>query len=75
MPNPGMDRSTPPLKWMLSQAGALGLRTTPLERKLSPDEPINVIESLTWVWWPFELCFFDRLTYMSRNDGKKTTHK
>ena len=75
MNNSGMDRSRPPLRWMVLQAGALGLRTKPFERELTLDEQINVIESLTWVWWPLELCFFERLTYASRNDGKKTTHK
>ncbi|EDR04471.1 uncharacterized protein LACBIDRAFT_391675 [Laccaria bicolor S238N-H82] len=60
---------------MVFQAGELGLRTEPFEHELSPHEQINIIQSLTWVWWPLELCFFDRLTYSRRNDGKKTTHK
>ena len=75
MQNAEMDRSRPPLRWMVFQAGALGLRTEPFERDLSPSEQINVTESLTWVWWPLELCFFNRLTYTRRADGKKTTHK
>ena len=75
MQNAEMDRSRPPLRWMVLQAGALGLRTEPFERELSPHEQINIIESLTWVWWPLELCFFNRLTYASPNDGKQTTHK
>jgi hypothetical protein len=73
--NRGMDRSRPPLRWMIFQAGAVGLRTKPFERELSSSEQINVIESLTGVWWPLELCFFHRLTYTRRSDGKKTTHK
>ena len=75
MQNAEMDRSRPPLRWMVLQAGALGLRIEPFERELSPHEQINIIESLTWVWWPLELCFFNRLTYASPNDGKQTTHK
>ena len=75
MQNAEMDRSRPPLRWMVFQAGTLGLRTKPFERELSRHEQIDVIESLTWVWWPLELCFFDRLTYSRRSDGKKTTHK
>ena len=75
MNNSGMDRSRPPLRWMVLQAGALGLRTKPFERELSLDEQINVIESLTGVWWLLELCPFHRLTYTRRNDGKKTTRK
>ena len=75
MQNAEMDRSRPPLRWMVFQAGALGLRTKPFERELSRDEQIDVKESLTCVWWPLELCFFGRLTYSRRNDGKKTTHK
>ena len=75
MRDPHMKLSIHPLRWMVFQAGALGLRTKPFERELSRDEQIDVKESLTWVWWPFELCFFNRLTYSRRNDRKKTTHK
>ena len=74
MQNAEMDRSRPPLRWMVLQAGALGLRTEPFERELSSHEQINIIESLTRVWWLLELFFFLRLTYTSQNDGRKTTH-
>ena len=57
--NPQMDRSRPPLRWMVYEAGKLGLRTAPFERELSPDEQINERESLTLLWW----------------QGKLTTHK
>jgi len=40
---------------MVFQAGALGLRTAPFERDLSPDQQIEIKESLTWFWWPLEL--------------------
>ncbi|EDR04490.1 uncharacterized protein LACBIDRAFT_391733 [Laccaria bicolor S238N-H82] len=73
--NSGMDLSRPPLRWMVLQAGELGLRTEPFERELSPHEQINVIESLTGFWWPLEFLFLKRLTYTGRNDGKKTTYK
>jgi len=73
--NAGMDRSRPPLRWMVFEAGALGLRTATFERDLSPDEQIHIKESLTPLWWPLELCFFNRLTYTRRDQGNKTTHK
>ncbi|EDR04404.1 uncharacterized protein LACBIDRAFT_304666 [Laccaria bicolor S238N-H82] len=49
--NRGMDRSRPPLRWMVLEARALGLRTKPFERELSRHEQINVMESLMGVWW------------------------
>ncbi|KDR70478.1 hypothetical protein GALMADRAFT_76068 [Galerina marginata CBS 339.88] len=73
--NSGMNRSRPPLRWMVFEAGALGLRTAPFERTLLPEEQIDIRESLTWVWWPLELLFFNRLTYTRREQGKQTTHK
>ena len=76
MLNAEMDRSRPSLRWMVLQARALGLRTKPFERELIRHEHINIIESLTGVWWPLELCPFPRLTYTRRgDDGKKATHK
>ena len=75
MQNAEMDRSSPPLRWMVLQAGALSLRTKPFERELSPHEQINVTESLTWVWWPLELWPFHRLTYTRGGAGTETTHK
>ena len=73
--NAGMDRSRPPLRWMVFQAGALGLRTAPFERDLSPDQQIEIKESLTWFWWPLELFPFKRLSYASSEDGEKNTYK
>jgi hypothetical protein len=73
--NAGMDRSRPPLRWMVFEAGALGLRTARFERELPPNEQIEIKESLTWVWWPLELFFFKRLTFTRRENGKQTTHK
>ena len=70
-----MDLSKPPLRWMVLQAGALGLRTRPFDRDLSR-HGIYIIESLTWVWWPFEFQPLNRLTYTRRgNDGKETTRR
>jgi hypothetical protein len=73
--NAGMDRSRPPLRWMVFEAGALGLRTAPFKHDLSPDQQIHIKESLTPLWWPLEILFFNRLTYTRREQGKKTTHK
>ena len=64
MQNMEMDHSSPPLRWMVLQAGVLGLHTKPFECEPSPHEQINITESLTWVWWPLELWPFHRLTYM-----------
>ena len=73
--NAGMDRSRPPLRWMVFEAQALGLRTATFEHDLSFDEQIHIKESLMLLWWPLELFFFNRLTYTRREQGKKTTHK
>ncbi|KIM35808.1 hypothetical protein M413DRAFT_32265 [Hebeloma cylindrosporum] len=73
--NAGMDRSRPPLRWMVFEVGALGLRTAPFERELASDEQIQIKESLTALWWPLEILFFKRLTYTRRMEGKETTHK
>jgi len=73
--NAGMDRSRPPLRWMVFEAGGLGLRTARFDRELPPNEQIEIQESLTWAWWPLELFFFKRLTFTRRDDGKQTTHK
>jgi len=72
--NTDMDRSRPPLRWMVFEAGALGLRTAPFERDyLTPEEQIDVQESLTRHWWPLEILPFNRPTY-TREGKKKTTH-
>jgi hypothetical protein len=60
---------------MVFEAEALGLRTAPFERDLSPDEQIHHGESLTPLWWPLELLPFKRLTYTRREHGKLITHK
>jgi hypothetical protein len=75
--NAGMDRSRPPLRWMVFEAGGLGLRTARFDRELPPNEQIEIQESLTWAWWPLELFFFKRLTFTRQEgtDGKETTHK
>ena len=75
--NPGMDRSRPPLRWMVFEAGAVGLRTARFTRELSFKEywEIDIQESLTIPWWPLEILPFKRLTFTRRpGTGKKTTH-
>jgi len=62
--NAKMDQSRPPLRWMVFQAGALGLHTEPFEHELPHSKQINVVESLTWIWWLLEFFFFNGLTYM-----------
>ena len=76
MYNPGMNRSSPPLRWMIFEAGAAGLRTARFEHELLAYEQINVVESLTWQWFLLELCPFKRLTYTRNEDGlPKTTRR
>ena len=74
MQNLGMDCGRPPLRWMVLEARAFGLRTKPFERELTRHEQINVSESLSPSWWLLELYPWYRLTYTSPNDGKGTTH-
>ncbi|KJA24886.1 hypothetical protein HYPSUDRAFT_452805, partial [Hypholoma sublateritium FD-334 SS-4] len=75
--NVRMDRSRPPLRWMVFEAGALGLRTAQFKRKLSLDEEtkIEVKESLKGFWWFLELLPLKRLTYTRREMGIQTTRK
>ena len=74
--NPVMDRFRPPLRWMVFEAGAAGLRTARLERELLAYGHINVVESMTWQWFLLELCPFKRLTYTRNEDGlPKTTRR
>ena len=71
--NTDLDRSRPPLRWMVFEAGALGLRTAPFERTyLDPEEQIEVQESLTRHWWLLEILPFNRPTY-TREGKNKTT--
>ncbi len=66
--NIGMDRSRPPLRWMVLEASALGLCTAPFERELTQTEQIEIKESLTVVWWPLEILPLKRLTYTRREN-------
>jgi len=65
-----MDRSRPPLRWMVFEAQAVGLRMAPFNRDLSREELIEVQESLTWPWWPLELLPIKRLSFTRKDDGK-----
>ncbi|KAF4618319.1 hypothetical protein D9613_011568 [Agrocybe pediades] len=73
--NKGMDRSRPPLRWMVHEAGALGLRMKPFTRKLSPDEHIEVKESLTGLWKFLEWFPFRRLTFDRESVGESETYR
>ena len=64
-----MDRARPPLRWMVFEAGAAGLRTARFERELLAYEQINIIESLTWAWLFFEICPFKKLTFTQKENG------
>ena len=70
-----MNRGMPPLRWMVFEAGAVGLRTALFERNLSSSEYFNIQESLKGAWWLFEMLPFKRLTSTRREDGKQTTYK
>ncbi|TFK20327.1 WD40 repeat-like protein [Coprinopsis marcescibilis] len=67
--NEDMDRSRPPLRWMVFEANAAGLRTRDFERELLPQEQVEIKESLTGVWHAFEFLPFKRLTYSLRLEG------
>jgi len=53
--NTRMDISTPPLRWMVFEARAAGLRTALFKSDPSPLEQIEINETLTWTWWLIEL--------------------
>ncbi|KAJ2931038.1 hypothetical protein H1R20_g6050, partial [Candolleomyces eurysporus] len=73
--NVGMNRSRPPMRWMVLEATAVGLRTKPFERELLSHEQIEVKESLKGVWHLFELLPFQRLTFTRRSEGSEITRK
>ncbi|KAF9553183.1 WD40 repeat-like protein [Agrocybe pediades] len=73
--NKGMDRSRPPLRWMVHEAGALGLRMKPFTRELSSDEHIEVKESLTGPWTVLERLPFRRLTFDGESAGESETYR
>lgn len=68
--NEGMDRSRPPLRWMVFEAQAVGLSMAPFNRDLSREELIEVQESLSWAWWPLELLPIKRLSFSRKESGK-----
>ncbi|KAI0312153.1 hypothetical protein OF83DRAFT_1166078 [Amylostereum chailletii] len=69
--NPAMDRTRPPLRWMAFEAAAEGLHLSTIDRNLTPDEKIDVHESLVWYWWVLEVLPVKRLSYKSK--GKDST--
>ncbi|KIK05052.1 hypothetical protein K443DRAFT_4064 [Laccaria amethystina LaAM-08-1] len=71
--NTAMDRSRPPLRWMVFEAGAAGLCTARFERGLLAYEQISIIESLTWSWLFFEICPIKRLTFTQKENGLPET--
>ena len=72
-----MNRDMPALRWMVFQAGAVGLRTALFERNLSSSGYSNIqdILKVIWLWWLLEMLPFKRLTFTRRKDGKQTTYK
>ncbi|KAF8901488.1 WD40-repeat-containing domain protein [Gymnopilus junonius] len=73
--NPAMNRSRPPLRWMVFEAEAVGLRTAGFKGELSSLEMIEIKESLTWHWWPLEVLPLRRLTFTREETGTKETIK
>ncbi|KAF9557568.1 WD40 repeat-like protein [Agrocybe pediades] len=73
--NEGMDRSRPPLRWMVHEAGALGLRMKPFTRELSSEEHIQVKESLTGLWTFLEWLPLRRLTFGEENAREWETYR
>lgn len=70
VPNPEMDRSQPPLRWMSYEASAAGLRLLPFDTAWEIKANLAVHESLTTIWWLFEALPWKRLTY--RNEHGQT---
>ena len=68
--NPARDRGTPPLRWMVFEAGAAGLRTAPFKRELEDYTKINIVESLTGLWHFLEIYPFKRLTFTREESGR-----
>ncbi|KAF9553950.1 hypothetical protein CPC08DRAFT_209697 [Agrocybe pediades] len=74
--NTGMDRSRPPLRWMVHEAQALGLRMRPFTWELSSEEHIEVKESLTGLWTVLEWLPFRRLTFGNgKTEGGRETYR
>lgn len=73
--NESMDRSRPPLRWMVFESVAAGLRTKLFDRVLKPSEQIELQESLVGIWWILEMLPLERLTYTREKDGTKITYK
>lgn len=73
--NPGLDRTRPPLRWMVFEAGAVGLRTARFDRELSSHEQISVIESLKSFWLLLEIFPLPRLTFANEGNGREVTRK
>ncbi|TFK20313.1 WD40 repeat-like protein [Coprinopsis marcescibilis] len=67
--NKTMDRSRPPLRWMVSEAKVAGLRVRDFDRELSSKEQVEIQESLTGLWHLFELLPLMRLTYTACSGG------
>ncbi|KAF9524055.1 hypothetical protein CPB83DRAFT_898202 [Crepidotus variabilis] len=61
--NASMDRSWPPLRWMVFEAEAVGLRMAKFEREVRPEEQIEIQESLTGFWWLLEMFPIRRLSF------------
>ena len=70
--NPTLDRTRPPLRWMVFEAESMGLRLNTFERDLETAEYIEVHESLTFIWWLLELLPLKRLSYKSRSERGTT---
>jgi hypothetical protein len=64
-----MDRRKPPLRWIVFEARAAGLRVDRLDRAFLSEQKIEIRESLRWYWWILEVLPFKRLTFTRRGDG------
>ncbi|KAF4618325.1 hypothetical protein D9613_011564 [Agrocybe pediades] len=73
--NKEMDRSRPPLRWMIHEAGSVGLLTRPFTRELKSVDQIEIKESLRGMWKVLEWLPFRRFTYNESTTGKKYTYR
>ncbi len=69
--NMNMSRKVPPLRWMVSEAKRAGLRMDDMRNEFQPLEKVNIIESLTGIWWFLEWLPIKRLAYTDKDTATR----
>jgi len=68
--NETLDRRPPPLRWMVYQAVAAGLRLDTLRTENEERHP-EMHESLSGIWWTLEVLPIKRLSYKTKDGTKR----